>query len=56
MNVNAILDNMDFEKELIEIRRTIHENPCVSEHEEETVKFLAGILGKHHTHKRKNIK
>lgn len=44
MNVNEIMGHADFEKELIEIRRTIHENPCVSEHEEETVKYLASKL------------
>ncbi len=44
MKVNDILKNADFEKELIEIRRTIHENPCVSEHEEETVEYLASKL------------
>ena len=44
MKVNDILESADFEKELIEIRRTIHENPCVSEHEEETVKYLASKL------------
>ena len=44
MNVNEIMNQVDFERELIEIRRTIHENPCVSEHEEETVKYLASKL------------
>ena len=44
MNMNDIMGHGDFERELIEIRRTIHENPCVSEHEEETVKYLASKL------------
>ena len=44
MKVNDILKNADFEKELVEIRRTIHENPCVSEHEEETVEYLSSKL------------
>ena len=44
MNMNDIMGHGDFERELIEIRRTIHENPCVSEHEEETVKYLATKL------------
>lgn len=42
--MNDIMGHGDFERELIEIRRTIHENPCVSEHEEETVKYLASKL------------
>lgn len=45
MTVNEILENMDLENEIIAIRRTLHQNPCVSEHEEETVKFLASKLG-----------
>lgn len=44
MNLNEIMSHGDFERELIEIRRTIHENPCVSEHEEETVKYLTSKL------------
>lgn len=44
MTVNEILENMDLENEIIAIRRTLHQNPCVSEHEEETVKFLASKL------------
>ena len=40
MNMNDIMGHGDVERELIEIRRTIHENPCVSGHEEETVKYL----------------
>ena len=44
MTVNDILTSKEIEQEIIAIRRTIHENPCVSEHEEETVKFLAAKL------------
>ena len=44
MTVNEILENMDLENEINAIRRTLHQNPCVSEHEEETVKFLASKL------------
>ena len=44
MTVNDILTSKEFEQEIIAIRRNIHENPCVSEHEEETVKFLASKL------------
>lgn len=44
MDGKKILQNRALAEEVIAMRRYIHENPCVSEHEEETVKYVAEKL------------
>lgn len=39
-----ILQNTTLAEEVIAMRRHIHENPCVSEHEEETMRYIASKM------------
>ena len=44
MRGKDILQNKVLSEEVIAMRRFIHENPGVSEHEEETMQYIAGKM------------